>query len=190
MRTSTCAGGLLMAALALAGCGTAAGTTPSAGEAAPGGAAAAAPAADTPPPNATMICNDELKSRIQASLHLDAAPATQATWADSLYSCTYSLPYGQFPLSVKVLPSDAAATSYLQAQRAKLPGAQETGGFGQEAYETDNGVILARKDTFVLRVDASKLPDSLGVAPTQERPIDFATVVASGIFNCWTEDSH
>lgn len=179
--------GLVAAALMLAGCGSGqAGTSTSAA----GQPVAATSQAGGPPEEASMVCTeDEIKSRIKANLDLADDPPSDSHWGDSLFSCIYHLPGGPLGVSVKVLGSAQEASAYLQAQRAGLPGAQETGGFGEQAYETDGGVIVARKDAFVLRVDATHLPDTLGVAPTQESRLDLAAVVASGVFDCWTEGS-
>lgn len=198
LRTAAAAG-TLAGSLLLAGCGASANTAPPAAAAtSPTGAASAAsagtteaavqPLGATPPDQAAMVCSQEIRSRIVASLHLAADPATDSTWADGLFTCTYHLPDGPFPVSVKVLPSADAARASFRTQKAALPGAQDTGGMGEQAAETDGGMILAQKDNFVLRVDATALPPSLGAAPTQEQPIDLATVVARSIFDCWAGD--
>lgn len=152
--------------------------------AAAGAAATVHPAGATPPSNAQMICSTETRNRVAGALNLDTTAAPQSTWAHSVYTCSYPLPMGRLLLSVTVAPSDAAARDTLARMRAQLGATRDEPGLGQQAYGTATGTIVAVKDNMVLRVDATGLPDDLGV--THESRIDLAEVVAAGIFDCWT----
>lgn len=167
---------LVAAPILLAGCAG------SAAADAPAGTVHAAGA--TPPSAALMICSDETRGRVAGALNLDATAAPQSSWAHSVYTCSYPLPMGRLVLSVTVAPTDAAARETLAGMRAQLGTAQPEPGLGQQAYGTATGTLVAVKDNMVLKVDATALPDDLGV--THERRIDLAVVVAAGIFDCWT----
>jgi hypothetical protein len=145
--------------------------------------AAAAYASPSPPAAARMICSDDIREQIAGALSLDSVPAPQAAWADHVYRCTYPLPMGHLVLSVTVAPSDGAARSDLQAMRRRLTAAFDEDGLGQLGYGSADGTLIAVKDNMVLQVDATGLPAGLGA--THERRIDFAQVIAAGVFNCW-----
>lgn len=167
--------------LVSAGCASpAAAPTRTQGEAT---AAASQYASKTPPAAAQMICDDEIRGEIGDALALAAVPAPQPHWADHVFTCDYALPMGRLVLSVTVSPSDAAARTALAAMRTALPNAAEEPGLGQQAYSDDSGTVVAVKDNMVLRVDPTGLPDDLGTV--HEHRIDFARVLAAGVFTCW-----
>ena len=74
-----------------------------AGEPAAAPAAPQAGAAAGPPASALMVCNDDIRSKVQQVLDLPGEPHTSATWADSVYTCRYDLPMGPMTLAVRVL---------------------------------------------------------------------------------------
>ncbi|MGZ4566085.1 MAG: hypothetical protein ACXVFZ_04530 [Blastococcus sp.] len=134
-----------------------------------------------------MVCSDEIRGEVADALALTTVPSAQSNWADHVYTCTYALPMGRLVLSVTVAPSDAAARTDLAAMRAGLANAAPEPGLGQQGYSSDAGIVVAAKDNMVLRVDATGLPDDLGTV--HERRVDFARVIAGGVFNCWTGNS-
>ena len=177
--------GIAATALAAAGCASsAAAPTGTRAEAA---AAAAQYASNTPPDAAKMICDQEIRGEIADALALGSDPVPEPGWSDHVYTCTYALPMGRLVMSVTVTPSDAAARKELSGMRAGLASAAPEPGLGQEGYSADNGTVVAAKDNMVLRVDATGLPDDLGTV--HERRIDFARVIAAGVFSCWTGSS-
>lgn len=169
------------AALVSAGCASpAAAPTGTQAEAT---AAAVQYAGNTPPAAAKMICDEEIRGEIADALAVPSVPAPQPQWAGHVYTCAYALPMGQLVLSVTVTPSDAAARTKLAEMRSGLPHAAAEPGLGQEGYSGDTGTVVAAKDNMVLRVDPTGLPDDLGTV--HEHRIDFARVIAAGVFNCW-----
>ncbi|MCU1615545.1 MAG: hypothetical protein JWO98_3085 [Frankiales bacterium] len=146
--------------------------------------AAADYASNTAPTAAQMICSKDVGGQIAVALNLGSAPAPQAAWANHVYTCTYTLPTGRLLLSVTVAPSDSAARGTLQAMRRQLATSKDERGFGQQAYASPTGALIAVKDNMVLRVDATGLPDELGA--THQGRTQFAEVVAAGVFQCWS----
>lgn len=171
----------IVAVLASAGC--ASGAAAPTGKQAEATAAAVEYASKTPPAAAQMICDTEIQGEIADALALAAVPVPQPHWADHVFTCDYALPMGRLVMSVTVTPSDAAARTALAAMRTGLPNAAEEPGLGQQAYSNDSGTVVAVKDNMVLRVDPTGLPDDLGTV--HEHRIDFARVIAAGVFNCW-----
>ena len=180
----------LAAALVLAGCATAPAAEPARSAATTSSddaLAAAQYARNTPPAAAQMVCSDEIRGEIADALNVDSIPAPQSTWADHVYTCTYTPTIGRLVLSVTVEPSDSAARSRLEALRAQLPGAAAEPGLGEKAYGAASGTVVSVKDNLVLSVDATGLPDDIG--NIHESRLDLARVVTGGVFNCWTGSS-
>ena len=173
--------GLIAVALTLAGCGTP--TAP-----APAAATSSAPAAtqstsNGPPAAAEMVCSDEIRKQVTDALAPVAVPAPQATWADSVYTCTYAVPGGPLVLSVAVAPTDAGAADTLQTMRTQLGATEPEPGLGEQAFGAEDGTILAVKDNMVLHVDATALTVDTGAVPTSR--IALARLLAAAVFNCW-----
>jgi len=147
-------------------------------------AAAAQYASPTPPASAQMICSDEIRSQVKGALGLDSTPTPQSAWADHVYTCTYAVPTGTLVLAVTVAPSVDAAGEQLDALRAQVGAADPEEGFGERAYSSPAGVLVAVKDNLVLTVDATALPDDLGAG--HQRRIDVVRLLAAGVFACWT----
>ena len=182
--------GLLATASILAGCGSGVSTPPRATgtgsqvTAVPLAEQSAEYARNTPPASARMICSDEIRGEMAGALGLDSLPAPASSWADHVYTCIYTLPVGRAVLSVEVTPSPTAAQSRLAALRTGLGATTEQPGLGEAGWSAPNGTVLAVKDNMVLTVDPTGLPDDLG--PVHEHRVDFAVVIAAGIFSCWT----
>lgn len=175
---------LLAVPVLLAGCaGHAHGTTASAaadGMSMPSGAAAA------PPKTATMVCGDEIRTKVKQVLGLPAEPATNSTWAHSVFTCTYALPQGPMTLTVQVLPSSARAGVKLDADRSATTGAETLAGLGERAWGTDAGTAAVLKDNQILTVDTTRLPEVFGA--NDQKRTDLAFEVASDVLGCWTGD--
>jgi hypothetical protein len=166
---------LIAVSLILAGCAASRASAPT--------SAAAEYASNTPPAAAQMVCSDEIRGLVTGALALDSVPAPQSTWADHVYTCTYQPPAGPLVLAVTVAPTNTAAGDQLERVRAQLGATEPEPGLGQRAYGAPNGTILAVKDNMMLSIDATALPDDLGLA--HERRIDLARILAAGVFNCW-----
>lgn len=158
----------------LAGCGS--------------GVSAASQSADAvsagPPASARMICNDDIRGKVEQALDLQAPPRTSDQWADGVYTCHYTLPMGPMTLSVRVLSGDGAASARLTADQARNTAAQPLAGLGERAFGTPDGTAVVLKDNQILTVDATALPAVFG-ANGQQRA-DFAYEVASDVLGCWT----
>jgi hypothetical protein len=169
---------LLALPVTLAGC--AGGQAATRAPASPAASAAAA----GPPETALMICNDDIRSKVQQLLDLPGAPHTTATWADSVYTCTFDLPMGPMTLRVRVLPGDAQAAARLDTDRKATAGARPLAGLGERAWDTPAGTVAALKDNQILTVDTTRLPAVLG--PGEQRRGDLADEVAAAVMGCWT----
>jgi hypothetical protein len=134
-----------------------------------------------------MICEDETRSSIMGILALPAPPPSADAWADGLYTCTYTLPAGSFVLSVKEAPDPAAARTHFDALQQQTPSAHPIEGManlGFPAFQTPTAAVFV-KDNFVLTVDATALPPTLG--PHDVKPGAFAYEVATTVLACWSE---
>jgi hypothetical protein len=149
----------------------------------PSGTAAVAAA---PPETATMVCGEEITGKVEQVLALPSPPATQSSWANSVYTCTYALPAGPMTLTVHVLPTDAQAGAELDAAQARTPGAQALAGLGQRAWGTPAGTAAVLKDNQILTVDTTRLPEVFGA--NDQKRTDLAYEVASDVLGCWTGD--
>lgn len=181
--------GALAAAAVLTGCGSGVAPAPRASDtgsqvtAVPLAEQAAQYASNTPPDSARMICSAEIQGEIADALGLQSVPAPASSWADHVYTCTYTLPMGRAVLSVQVTPSPTAARSRLSALRTDLGATAAQPGLGEAGWSASNGTVIAAKDNMVLTVDPTGLPDDLGTV--HEHRVDFAVVIAGGIFSCW-----
>lgn len=183
--------GLLAAAALLAGCGSGVAPGPAPRASGPGSQVTAVPLAEqaaqyarnTPPDSARMICSAEVQGEIADALGLESVPPPASSWANHLYTCTYTLPMGRAVLTVQVTPGPSAARSRLSALRTGLGATTEQPGLGEAGWSAANGTVVAAKDNMVLTVDPTGLPDDLGTV--HEHRVDFAVVIAAGIFSCW-----
>lgn len=196
---------LAMSALLLSGCAAAAGA---AGQATgPASNAASSPAAATethgghhgetaspgpgiegPSEAAKMVCGDQPMDRLTSILDLEQDPHTVNSWADSTFTCTYHLDEGDLEISVKEAPDEAKALTYFDAMQALAKDAVPIEGLanlGFPAYETADGSAVFQKDSFVLQVDASDLPATIG--PDAVTPNALAYQLSTTILACWVE---
>jgi hypothetical protein len=180
-------GALLVAALALSGCGgssSASPKSPSNARSATSTSAAPQPAGANPSASAKMVCAHEAQADIAGTLGVKPTAVTTPTWANHLYSCQYVYPNGVVTLSVKELPDADTTTSWFDGLAATL-GRQPTDlPIGQGAFIATNGSVVVRKDYKVLEVDVSKLPATFG--SLKLKPQDVATAVAEVVLGCWS----
>ncbi|MGZ4540449.1 MAG: hypothetical protein ACXVYC_16660 [Blastococcus sp.] len=179
---------LLVVPLLLAGCGS----SPAASSAGPSGTAgsesmaAMTHPAGVPPETATMVCGDDISSKVVQVLQLAKRPQTRSTWARSVYTCTYALPMGPMVLSVQVAPSHAAAVTSFEADRTRRGTTETLDGLGERAFGSATGVAVVLKDDEVLTVDTTALPVQFGA--NGQRRTDLANEIASDVLGCWTGD--
>jgi hypothetical protein len=163
----------------LAGCAGESAASPAPAPQAGTGADAAGP-----PASALMICNDDIRSKVEQALALPNEPHTSATWADSVYTCTYDLPMGPMTLAVRVLPDGARAAARLAADQKTATGAEPLAGLGERAWGDPVGNAEVLKDNQILVVDTTGLPAVFGAG--KQKRTDFAYEVASDVLGCWT----
>jgi len=171
----------------LAGC-TGSHAAASAGSKAHTTAGATAQATTTAGPSAAvkMVCATETRTNIAKTLGLNTAPTPSATWADSTYTCVYTLPMGRLVLSVKHSPTPQAARAYLDSTAQRLGATTSLSGPAKTALASNDGTVLLLKDSDVLQVNATLLPAVVGTQHVKRN--DFAAVMASDILACWTGD--
>lgn len=212
MKTELSIVGALAAAVVLAGCTSAAGSSPtssahqaqsssaarnsasapatggmSAGMVMPDGSTMAPGSAGTAPSEAAkMICTDETRANIATVLAvpLDKKPAS--TWKGGTYTCTYQLPAGPIVLSVHESPDVASAATYTAHLRSALPNAKKLVGLAPGAVGTKNGVVVLQKDNDTLKVDTSAVRPGSGRIYTHRD--NFAYGIAAVLMGCWTGD--
>jgi hypothetical protein len=201
---------LALSALLLSGCATAAGSvtapsdlpTPAPSAASTGaghtdshggghhGGSSSPGAAKTDGPSdaAKMVCGDQPMDRLTSILDLEQDPHTINDWADSTFTCTYHLNEGDLAISVKEAKNKATARTYFDAMQALAKDATPIEGLanlGFPAYETADGSAVFQKDSFVLQVDATDLPATLG--PDNITRNALAYQLSTTILACWIE---
>jgi hypothetical protein len=189
MRRATPVIMLIALAVAVAGCGSshAASGAQSAPTTAPSPAAAAAATphnADEISSSTRMICADDAKDDLAATLGVDTVAPVTPTWHNHLYSCAYKYTDGSFTLSVEQLSDAASTTRYFTQTGTRLGRVKTLSGLGQGAFTTKDGSVVVKKDDKVLVVDVRRLPARFGV-PT-DSPANVAISVAATIMGCWT----
>lgn len=149
----------------------------------PDGSTMAAGAPGTAPSAAAkMICTKETRDNITTVLSVAPDPKPVSTWRGGTYTCTYRLPMGSIVLSVHESADDATAAAYTDGLRSSVPGAKDLAGLTKIAFGA-NGVVLLQKDNDTLRVDTTGLqPQSKLYA----HRADFAYEIATVIMGCWT----
>ncbi|MEC5191930.1 MULTISPECIES: hypothetical protein [unclassified Arthrobacter] len=148
----------------------------------------AAAQAQGPSEAALMVCGDQPMDRLTSILKLETKPHTVNNWADSTFTCTYHLTEGALEISVQEATDQASARTYFDAMQALAKDAKPIQGLanlGFPAYETADGSAVFQKDTFVLHVDASGLPATLG--PNNITRNALAYQLSTTILACWVE---
>lgn len=148
----------------------------------------ATPTADGPSEASLMVCGDQPMDRLTSILKLDSKPHTINDWADSTFTCTYHLDEGALKISVKEVTDQAAALEHFEVEQALAKDAKPIEGLanlGFPAYETAAGSAVFQKDSFVLHVDASDLPATLG--PNNITRNALAYQLSTTILACWIE---
>jgi hypothetical protein len=145
-------------------------------------------AASGPSEAAKMVCGEQPMDRLTEILDLGQDPHTVDNWADSTFTCTYHLDEGALEISVREAPDKAAALTYFDAMQALAVEAAPIEGLanlGFPAYETADGSAVFQKDSFVLHVDASDLPEAMGPDGISRNALAYQ--LSTTILACWVE---
>jgi outer membrane murein-binding lipoprotein Lpp len=148
----------------------------------------AATKTDGPSAAALMVCGDQPKDRLASILNLDTNPHTINDWADSTFTCTYHLDEGALKISVKETKDQPTALTHFDAMQALAKDATPIKGLanlGFPAYETADGSAVFQKDSFVLQVDATDLPATLGPEGITRNALAYQ--LSTTILACWIE---
>ncbi|HZQ58828.1 MAG TPA: hypothetical protein VFA84_12360 [Acidimicrobiales bacterium] len=151
-----------------------------------GGASAPAKAGGAPSKAAQMVCGAEGQKDIAEALGATTTAPVTPTWADHLYSCTYTYADGRIALSVKELNDAASTTAYFASVESNFGHGTDVAGVGQGAFQGDTGSVVVRKDFKVLDVDVNALPDHFGSPPIDRG--EAAMRVAVTVMGCWTDN--
>ncbi len=144
--------------------------------------------ADGPSEAAKMVCGDQPMDRLTAIMDLKQDAHTINDWADSTFTCTYHLNEGDLVISVKEAKNKATALNYFDAMQALAVDAKPIEGLanlGFPAYETADGSAVFQKDSFVLQVDATDLPETLGPDAITRNALAYQ--LSTTILACWIE---
>lgn len=134
-----------------------------------------------------MVCGEETRANIVRILALPTPPRSTDSWADRLYTCTYALPAGPLVLSVKEAADPGAGRAHFERLQRTTAQAERIAGLanlGLPAFQTPASSVFV-KDSFVLTVDATALPATLG--PHQVSRNAFTYEVATAVLACWSE---
>jgi hypothetical protein len=98
-------------------------------------------------------------------------------------SCAYGYARAaRIVLTVKELSSVDETTAFFDGEAARL-GRTRSLEFGDGAFRTTDGSLVARKDYKVLVIDVSGLPASFGEPPTARATV--AVNIATVVMLCW-----
>jgi hypothetical protein len=123
---------------------------------------------------------------IEAAMSAKLPAPPQGAWqgkGKTRYVCTYTVAGGgSVTLTVQVVKDTSAAKRTYAAARAKTTTPVRLNGLGQAAFQAPSGLLVARKDRFVLTIDPAALPSQVS-----KSDVAFAAVVA--VLSCWTGES-
>ena len=148
----------------------------------------ASPTATGPSDAALMICGDQPMERLTSILDLEQDPHTINDWVGDTFTCTYHLQEGALEISVQEAPDQTMAMTYFDAMQALARDAvpiQGLANLGFPAFETGDGSAVFQKDSFILKVDASGLPATLGPDGITRNALAYQ--LSTTILACWVE---
>jgi hypothetical protein len=177
---------VVLVAVAAGACGTAVSPPSGQPDVASRPPAATGPSASVvdPSESAKMVCAAEAQRDIAAATGVTPVRVDPPTWLDHNYACRYVYPDGSFSLSVKELASPEETDAYFAGLSTQLGNTRPLDGYGEAAFTTSNGSVVARKDWKVLLVDDAALPPRFGSPPAS--PPSMTLVIARTILGCWT----
>jgi len=176
------AASLAVLAALLAGCGGQA--PPSVPQNAPQvGPAVVTALPDVPSPQAEMVCQPEAQQDIQDIIGVVPTAVGPIQYANHTSTCRYAYSNGAFTLVVQDLPNDITTTRTYEALAGKLGRVEKIDLPDAEAYTTNDGSIVLRRDTKVMLVDVTQLPGTFGNPPSPRG--DAARLIMKAVLNCW-----
>jgi hypothetical protein len=177
------AGGLAALAVLLAGCGG----QPAAPSAPPGapsvGPAVVTALPDAPSPQAEMVCAPEAQQDIQDLIGVVPTAVGPIQYANHTSTCRYAYANGAFTLVVQDLPNDITTTKTYEALAGRLGKIDSIDLPDAQAFTTNDGSIVLRRDTKVMLVDVTQLPGTFGSPPSPRA--DAARLIMKAVLNCW-----
>jgi hypothetical protein len=169
-------------ATAAAGCGQ-----PSAPPVTPAQSQAAATALpDAPSPQAEMVCQPEAQQDIQDLIGVVPTKVGPIQYANHTTTCRYDYADGAFTLVVEDLPNDITTTKTYDALAGKLGKVQTIDLPDAQAFSTNDGSVVMRRDFKVMLVDVTQLPATFGNPPSPRA--DAARLIMKAVLNCWVGD--
>jgi hypothetical protein len=142
--------------------------------------------APKPPKTETaMVCQKEAEDEITEALGLPPSQALTSTWADQLFTCTYHYNDAVMLVSVKQLADPTSARKYFTGQQAAASNSTPFPDMGDAAFIINAGSTYVLKGAFVLHVDVSKMPDTLGPKKVPRNHVGIA--VSAVILGCWVD---
>ncbi len=129
---------------------------------------------------ATEVCESMVREAVEAVVAHPLPTQQVGAWTvpDKQYQCTYDVGGGTLVMQVDVERNGKGAKTAFRTARSAFATRERLHGIGQQAFQTPDGTLVARKDNFVLRVDPAAVP-----AGINKRDVAFAAAVA--VMSCW-----
>ena len=127
---------------------------------------------------AAEVCEDMVRDSAVAAAGEELVAPQQGSWSGRTYTCTYDFADGRLAVRVDMRRSTADARTKFAALRRSAASAKTLYGIGQQGFIRRDGVLVTRKDEFILTVDSRALPDGMPSAA-----VTWSTTRA--IFDCW-----
>jgi hypothetical protein len=177
------AGGLAALAVLVAGCGGQS-APPSGPPTGPSlGPAVVTALPDAPSPQAEMVCAPEAQQDIQDLIGVVPTAVGPIQYANHTSTCRYAYANGAFTLVVQDLPNDITTTRTYEALAGTLGKMDSIDLPDAQAFTTNDGSIVLRRDTKVMLVDVTQLPGTFGSPPSPRA--DAARLIMKAVLNCW-----
>jgi hypothetical protein len=177
------AGGLAALAVLVAGCGGQS-APPSGPPTGPSlGPAVVTALPDAPSPQAEMVCAPEAQQDIQDLIGVVPTAVGPIQYANHTSTCRYAYANGAFTLVVQDLPNDITTTRTYEALAGTLGKIDSIDLPDAQAFTTNDGSIVLRRDTKVMLVDVAQLPGTFGSPPSPRA--DAARLIMKAVLNCW-----
>jgi hypothetical protein len=143
---------------------------------APAGAAGSA----ARPKLATEVCESMVRDAVVSVARRSLVAPQAGSWDGPRFTCRYVFGFGSaVVLQVDVRRDTASAKAAFSSARRAAIEPEKFAGIGQQSFQSKDGVLVARKDRFVLRIDPTSLPRKL-----HGRDVAFAAAMA--VLSCWT----
>jgi hypothetical protein len=138
---------------------------------------------DVPSPQAEMVCLPEAQQDIQDLIGVVPTAVGPIQYANHTSTCRYAYANGAFTLVVQDLPNDITTARTYETLAAKLGRVEKIDLPDAEAFTTNDGSIVLRRDTKVMLVDVAQLPGTFGNPPSPRA--DAARLIMKAVLNCW-----